>query len=57
MFSLFVFDLFIVFYGSWFDHVLSWWKHKDDPNILFLKYEEIKKVRVTRLTNCLQVRL
>jgi len=32
-----------VFYGSWFDHVLSWWKHKDDPNILFLKYEEMKK--------------
>ncbi|KAL9951309.1 hypothetical protein ACROYT_G043951 [Oculina patagonica] len=32
-----------VFYGPWFDHVLSWWKHKDDPNILFLKYEERKK--------------
>jgi len=32
-----------VLYGSWFDHVLSWWKHKDDPNILFLKYEEMKK--------------
>ncbi|KAL9989308.1 hypothetical protein ACROYT_G003843 [Oculina patagonica] len=26
--------------GVWFDHVLSWWKHKDDPNILFLKYED-----------------
>ncbi|KAJ7375461.1 hypothetical protein OS493_002234 [Desmophyllum pertusum] len=26
--------------GVWFDHVLSWWKHRDDPNILFLKYED-----------------
>lgn len=32
-----------VFYGMWFDHVLGWWKHKDDPNILILKYEEMKK--------------
>ncbi|XP_078374338.1 sulfotransferase 1B1-like [Oculina patagonica] len=40
------FELFIkgeVFYGSWFDHVLSGWKHKDDPNMLLLKYEEMKK--------------
>lgn len=33
-----------VLYGSWFDNVLSWWKHKDDSSILFLKYEEMKKV-------------
>ena len=45
---------FVVFYGSWFDHVLSWWKNKDDPNVLMLKYEEMKKVRVS---NCFQVRL
>jgi len=32
-----------VLYGSWFDHVLSWWKHKDSPSILCLKYEEMKK--------------
>lgn len=32
-----------VFCGSWFHHVLSWWKHKDEENILFLKYEEMKK--------------
>ena len=32
-----------VIYGSWFDHVLEWWKHKDDPNVLFLKYEDIRK--------------
>ena len=30
-------------YGSWFDHVLGWWKHKDSPNILFIKYEDMKK--------------
>ena len=29
--------------GSWFDHVLEWWKHKDDPNVLFLKYEDMHK--------------
>ncbi|XP_020627293.1 sulfotransferase 1C4-like isoform X2 [Orbicella faveolata] len=26
--------------GVWFDHVLSWWKHRDDPNILFLTYRD-----------------
>ena len=25
-------------------HVLGWWKHKDDANVLFLKYEDLKKV-------------
>lgn len=29
--------------GLWFDHVLEWWKHKDDSNVLFLKYEDMKK--------------
>lgn len=29
--------------GGWFDHVLEWWKHKDAENILFLKYEDMKK--------------
>ena len=29
--------------GNWFDHVLSFWAHKDDDNILFLKYEDMKK--------------
>ncbi|XP_019852760.1 PREDICTED: sulfotransferase 1C2A-like [Amphimedon queenslandica] len=30
-------------FGSWFDHILDWWKHKDAENILFLKYEDLKK--------------
>lgn len=29
--------------GSYFDHVLGWWVHKDDRNVLFLKYEDLKK--------------
>ena len=37
--------LYVVLGGVWFDHVLSWWKHRDDPNILFLKYEDRIKVR------------
>ncbi|XP_070561191.1 sulfotransferase 1B1-like [Ptychodera flava] len=30
-------------YGDWFNHVLEWWDHKGDSNILFLKYEDLKK--------------
>ena len=30
-------------FGDYFDHVLSWWTHKDDDNVLFLKYEDMKK--------------
>ena len=36
-------------YGSWFDHVLGWWMHKDDPNVLFLKYEDMKKDLTTSI--------
>ncbi|XP_070560852.1 sulfotransferase 1B1-like [Ptychodera flava] len=32
-----------VWYGSWFDHVLAWWQRKGDDNVLFLKYEDMKK--------------
>ena len=32
-----------VHFGDWFDHVLEWWKHRDAKNILFLKYEDMKR--------------
>ncbi|XP_071943773.1 sulfotransferase 1B1-like [Antedon mediterranea] len=32
-----------VCYGSWFQHNLFWWKRRHLPNVLFLKYEDIKK--------------
>ncbi|KAI9368923.1 P-loop containing nucleoside triphosphate hydrolase protein [Aspergillus egyptiacus] len=28
---------------DWFEHVLSWWAHREDPNVLFLRYEDLKK--------------
>ena len=31
------------FGGSYFDWVLEWWQHKEDDNVLFLKYEDLKK--------------
>lgn len=33
-------------YGSYFDHVLAWWEHRNDENVLFLKYEDLKKAPV-----------
>jgi hypothetical protein len=29
-------------FGSWFKHVEGWWQHRQDPNVLFLTYEELK---------------
>ena len=44
------FDMFVkgdVRFGFYFNHVLSWWKHRDDPNVLFIKYEDMKKDLLT----------
>lgn len=30
-------------HGSWFEHVKGWWAHRDDPNVLFLTYEELSR--------------
>jgi hypothetical protein len=30
-------------YGSWFDHVEGWRKHRHNLNILFLSYEELTR--------------
>ena len=40
--NLFVFHT--VSRNHWTDHVLGWWNHKDDPNVLFLKFEDLQKV-------------
>ena len=40
------FSLFIkgdVVYGDFFEHVVAWWKYKDDTRFLFLFYEDMKK--------------
>ncbi|CAN7941185.1 unnamed protein product [Ixodes pacificus] len=40
------FDLFVrgrVNYGDYFDHLLSWYEHSEDPNVLFVTYEDLKK--------------
>lgn len=29
-------------FGDYFDHLLSWYEHRHEPNILFLTYEEMK---------------
>ncbi|XP_041527591.1 sulfotransferase 1E1 [Microtus oregoni] len=30
-----------VFYGSWYDHVKSWWEKSKNPSILFMFYEDM----------------
>jgi hypothetical protein len=38
------FDLFLqgkVESASWFEHVKGWWIHRNDPNVLFLRYEDL----------------
>lgn len=29
--------------GSWFENVLGWWQKRNEPNVLFLKYEDLQK--------------
>jgi hypothetical protein len=30
-----------VSYGPWLRHVAGWWAHRSDPNVLFLRYEDL----------------
>ncbi|CAL1300213.1 unnamed protein product [Larinioides sclopetarius] len=30
-------------FGDYFETTLSWWEHRNDPNVLFITYEELKK--------------
>ena len=32
-----------VIYVNYFDHILSWWAHRNDENVLMLKYEDMKR--------------
>lgn len=46
------FELFIrgeVGWGDFFDHILSWYEHRNDPNILFITYEYMKKEKTKSL--------
>uniref|UniRef100_A0A8C0FAU8 Sulfotransferase n=1 Tax=Bubo bubo TaxID=30461 RepID=A0A8C0FAU8_BUBBB len=38
--------------SSWLDHVAGWYSHAEDFNILFVTYEEMKKVRSAVLKIC-----
>ncbi|KAI8503897.1 hypothetical protein Bbelb_179650 [Branchiostoma belcheri] len=33
----------LAFYGFWWDVVPEYWRHKDDDNLLFIKYEDLKR--------------
>ncbi|CAN8003955.1 unnamed protein product [Ixodes hexagonus] len=40
------FEMFVsgkVGFGDYFDHLLSWYGHRDDSNVLFFTYENLKK--------------
>jgi hypothetical protein len=28
-------------FRSWFKHIKSWWPHRNDPNVLFVRFEEV----------------
>ena len=30
-------------YGGWLNHVLGWWEHRNESNILFITYESMQK--------------
>lgn len=30
-------------WGDFFDHFLSWYEHRNDPNVFYVKYEDMKK--------------
>lgn len=41
-------------YGcSWFDHIKTWYSHKDDMNMLFITYEEMIQVGVHIMLICM----
>lgn len=53
--SAHLFLLISVMYGSWYDHVKSWWKKSKNSRILFVFYEDMIEVRNGRHMNILVV--
>ena len=43
-----------VIFGNYFDHVLSWWARRNDKNVLFLKYEDMKRDLFSAVTNIVE---
>ncbi len=33
-------------YGSWYKHVKGWWEKRHEKRLLYLFYEDMKKVRI-----------
>eukprot|EP00931_Biecheleriopsis_adriatica_P061776 TRINITY_DN37162_c0_g2_i1.p1 TRINITY_DN37162_c0_g2~~TRINITY_DN37162_c0_g2_i1.p1 ORF type:complete len:340 (-),score=45.01 TRINITY_DN37162_c0_g2_i1:51-1070(-) len=45
-------------FGDYFEHVASWWKVRDAPNVLFVRYEDLKnepKATMARIAAFLEV--
>ncbi|XP_037499461.1 sulfotransferase 1B1 [Rhipicephalus sanguineus] len=36
-------------FGDYFDHLLSWYEHRNDSNVLYLTYEELKGDTMTKI--------
>ena len=39
-------------FGSWFKHVKGWWRHRNDPNVLFLLEHRESRARQNALADC-----
>ena len=37
-------------FGDYFDHNLGWWAHRDDDNVLFITFEDLKRDPVAIIT-------
>ena len=36
-------------FSDYFNHVLSWWNHKDDRNVFFIKYEDMLSSAIVKI--------
>lgn len=32
-----------LWFGDWYNHILGWWECRNEPNVLFLKYEDMQR--------------